>query len=99
MHHVLGFLSSLERHPLMAIVKFFCDESGKHQDHPVVTFCGVAASQPRLQQFDDAWNTLLRQSGLLDLHMKRASGYTIKLSEKITAQTVDERIEALKPFA
>jgi len=83
----------------MAIIRFFCDESGKHKDHPVVTFCGVAASQPKLQQFDDAWDALLRQSGLTELHMKRASEYTRGLSGKIPKQAVDERIEALKPFA
>src|SRR6267142_3593096 len=99
MHHVLGFLDSLERHPLMAIISFFCDESGKHKDHPVVTFCGVAASQPKLQQLDDAWNSLLRQNGLADLHMKRASDYSRRLSDKIPKQTLEERIEALKPFA
>jgi uncharacterized protein DUF3800 len=53
----------------MAIIHAFFDESGKHKDHPVVTFCGVCAPQSKLQQFDDAWNGLLRHYGLSSLHM------------------------------
>jgi len=57
----------------MAILHAYFDESGKKDDHPVVTFTGVCLSQSRLQGFDDAWNELLRRYGLNSLHMAKAS--------------------------
>jgi hypothetical protein len=53
----------------MVIHDIYCDESGKHSDHPVVTFSGVCVAQPKLQQFDDALKELLRRYELRSLHM------------------------------
>jgi Protein of unknown function (DUF3800) len=84
----------------MAIFCAYFDESGKHKDHPVVTFTGVCAWPAKIQLFDDAWNALLNQYGLRSLHMKAASRLSKKLCEKMPGnQTADQRIEALKPFA
>jgi hypothetical protein len=84
----------------MAILYCYFDESGKHHDHPVVTFSGVCISQSKLQQFDDAWNTLLRQYGLPWLHMKDASRLFQKVCERMPRnQTEQERNDTLIPFA
>lgn len=85
----------------MAIIHLaYFDESGKQSDHPVVTFSGVAVSQSALQEFDDAWNKLLRYYGIPYLHMARASRLSEKQGYKIRkGQSIDERIDALIPFA
>jgi hypothetical protein len=82
----------------MAIIQAYFDESGKHKEHPVVTFCGVCVSQSKLDQFDDAWNSLLQQYGLRSLHMVNAMKHK-KLSPTVPASTPEERIQVMKPFA
>src|SRR6266567_3312717 len=84
---------------LMAVIYAYFDESGKKGDHPVVTFSGLCATESKLQQFDSAWRVLLRQYELPFFHMVRVWRASVSLSKKLPAQTVDERIEALKPFA
>jgi hypothetical protein len=44
----------------MAILYGYFDESGKHQDHPVVTFSGVCAMESKIPAFNDAWGMLRR---------------------------------------
>ncbi|HEV7674234.1 MAG TPA: DUF3800 domain-containing protein [Candidatus Angelobacter sp.] len=84
----------------MAIMYCYFDESGKHKDHPVVTFSGVCITQSKLQQFDDAWNALLRQYGMPWLHMKEVSQLSRKICEKMPyKQSEADRNEALVPFA
>jgi hypothetical protein len=84
----------------MAIMYAYFDESGKKSDHPVVTLSGVCLSQEKLQRFDDAWNTLLRQYGLPWLHMVKAAKLGVKVCEKMhNKQTASERTDALIPFA
>ena len=84
----------------MAILYGYFDESGKQSDHPVVTFAGVICRQTKLQAFDDAWNSLLRQYGIRSLHMARASRLSEKHGDKMPrGQTADQRIDALIPFA
>jgi Protein of unknown function (DUF3800) len=82
----------------MAILNAYFDESGKHHEHPVVTLTAVCVSQPNLAAFDNAWNALLRQYGLRALHMVDAMKNR-KLSPNVPAQTSDERVDAMKPFA
>jgi len=84
----------------MAILYAYFDESGKKDDHPVVTFTGVCLTQSRLQGFDEAWNELLRRCGLKSLHMAKAS--RLKEANGPTMprhQPIEERIDALIPFA
>ncbi len=96
----LGFLQSLQREPLMAMLYGYFDESGKQSDHPVVTFAGVCVPQLELKTFDDAWNGLLRQYGLRSLHMAKASRLREKVGDKmLRGQTADERNDSLIPFA
>lgn len=84
----------------MAILYAYFDESGKMGDHPVVTFTGVCVTQSKLKNFDDAWNTLLRQYGLKSLHMAKASRLKEINGPKMPRhQPLDDRIEALTPFA
>lgn len=82
----------------MAIVHGYFDESGKHRDHPVVAFAGLCASESRIQEFNDEWQSLLRLCGLSSLHMVKAMKRD-KFSPNIPARTPKERIDALKPFA
>jgi hypothetical protein len=84
----------------MAIIYGYFDESGKHKDHPVVTFSGVCATEFKIPAFNDAWRSLLRQYGLKSLHMKEASRLSRKVGPRMPqGQTASERIDALKPFA
>jgi hypothetical protein len=84
----------------MAILHCYFDESGKHKDHPVVTFSGVCITQSKLQQFDDAWNALLRQYGMPWLHMKEVSQLSRKICDKMPyRQSEGDRNAALVPFA
>jgi hypothetical protein len=85
----------------MAIVHFFCDESGKYQKDPVVTVSGVGAELQRLKDFDEEWIELLRAYELLpELHMSRVFDLGQANGPKMPAgQNADERITALLPFA
>ncbi len=92
--HRTGF-----RH-VMAVIQAYFDESGKKGDHPVVTFSGVCVSQPKLQNFDEAWTALLQLYGLRSLHMARASRLSEKHGYKMPrGQTAEQKTEALIPFA
>jgi hypothetical protein len=92
-------LPDVQREPFVAIIAAYFDESGKKNDHPVVTFCGVCAALPKVRLFDSDWESLLRNYGLDELHMVSAANHSIPLSAKIPNQTLPERIEALKPSA
>jgi hypothetical protein len=99
-YQALGFLESIEREPLVAIVHMYCDESGKKSDHPVVTFSGVCLPQAKLGDFDIAWNQLLRHYEIRSLHMARASRLSEKHGPKMPrGQTAEQRMDALMPFA
>ncbi len=88
-----------ERKPFMAIFSAYFDESGKSHSQRVVTFCGVCASASKIQSFEDDWNGLLRRYEMPYLSMKYALRITRPLSKKVKAQTIRERIDALKPFS
>jgi hypothetical protein len=85
----------------MAILYFYCDESGKYRKNPVITVSGVGATKTRLDSFFDEWTTLLRSNELGDeLHMSRASQLSQACGPKMpSGQSIDERINALIPFA
>jgi hypothetical protein len=78
----------------------FCDESGKHQNDPVIAFCSVVSTEDRLSAFDSDWRSLLRSYEMDYLHMAQASrraenvGYRMKKED-----TIEERTELLIPFA
>src|ERR1700682_2971889 len=94
----LGFLQSLECEPFMAIFHAYFDESGKQGDHPLIALSAVCASYARVQRFEDDWRALLRRYELLDFHMVKASRYSRKWGN-IPKQSIQGRIEAIKPFA
>jgi hypothetical protein len=78
----------------------FCDEGGKYQTGPVVSFAGVAVSPSRLETFNNDWNSLLRSYDLESIHMRvLADVYSAHGPKFPRDQTVDQRIEALLPFA
>lgn len=56
----------------MGVIYAYFDESGKHNDHPVVSFTGVCTRPEALGPFDAEWQALLRQYGLDELHMVKA---------------------------
>jgi Protein of unknown function (DUF3800) len=77
----------------------FFDESGKKDDHPVVTFAGVCARQDKLQAFNAQWKALLGQYGITSLHMKDASDLNKQVGSMNAGQSFLERTNALIPFA
>lgn len=87
------------REPFMAMFQAYFDESGKHVNEPIVTFCGVASPLSHFQNFDDEWNGILRRYDLPLLTMKKALRTSRPLSSVIRAESQSDRIEHLKPFA
>jgi hypothetical protein len=77
----------------------YFDESGKKQDHPVVTFAGVCARQDKFESFDADWNALLSQYGIKTIHMKEVSDLKKNVGLMNAGQTFAERISSLVPFA
>jgi hypothetical protein len=102
---VIGALDFIEiafrKEPSMGVVYFYCDESGKYKKNPVVTISGVAAIKPNLEKFTNEWVSLLNDYELgTELHMSRVMQLTQGNGPKMPAnQTLDERIDALIPFA
>jgi hypothetical protein len=98
----LGFIkSAFEIEPFMAILHFFCDESGKYRKNPLVAVSGLGAAPGRLIPFSDDWRALLRSYEIGDeLHMSRIADLTQACGHRMpSGQTLNERIETLKPFA
>lgn len=85
----------------MAVIYFYCDESGKYKKNPSITVTGVGATKPHLESFSSEWEVLLRAYGIGDeLHMSRVMDLSQACGPKMPAnQTIDERIDALLPFA
>jgi len=82
----------------MAVLQAYLDESGKQSDHPLIALCCVCAPSAKIDKFGDEWNALLRQYGVTEFHMKRASRYSRSWGS-VPKQSHAERMEALKPFA
>ena len=96
----MEFLHSLKRSSIVAILQCYFDESGKHKDHPVVTFSGVCISESKIQQFDESWKALLREYELPWLHMKEVSQLSRNVCTKMPRkQSEQDRNNALIPFA
>lgn len=82
----------------MAILQVYLDESGKQSDHPLIAVCCTCGPQMKTDKFSDDWKALLRRYGVSEFHMKRACEYSRSWGN-IPKQTLEERMEALKPFA
>ena len=94
------FLIPFVPKPLMAIIQWFCDEGGKYQQNAVVSLSGLTVSPRRLELFNDEWNEWLRSYDLKSIHMKSlANCYSAHGKQMPRDQTVDQRAEALFPFA
>ncbi len=83
----------------MGILHSFFDESGKFQDHQVVAFCGFGASDAQLKEFDKQWENQLLRCGMDALHWVKARRCGKALGDRIGPQSLQERINDLKPFA
>jgi uncharacterized protein DUF3800 len=85
----------------MAMLYFYCDESGKYRKNPVIAITGIGADSKHLETFQAEWTLLLRSYGLLpELHMSRVLDLKQANGPKMPAdQTLDERTDALLPFA
>jgi hypothetical protein len=82
----------------MAVLQVYLDESGKQGDHPLIALCCVCAPQSKIDKFSIDWEGLLRRYGIPEFHMKRACEYSRSWGN-VPKQRLEERIEALKPFA
>lgn len=84
----------------MAILHFFCDESGKYQKNPIVAITGIGAVREHLDSLYSEWRKLLHAYELSELHMSQALTLTGNVGSKFRAgQTLAERQELLFPFA
>jgi hypothetical protein len=84
----------------MAVLYFFSDESGKYRKNPVITVSGVGAASPNLNRFHERWETLLRSYGIGEFKMSRIVDLKQSCGSKMPAgQTIEERIQAILPFA
>ena len=83
----------------MALHTAYFDESGKKNDHPVVTFAGVCAKQDKLHGFNEQWKVLLDQYSITSLHMIDASDLNKQVGSMSAGQSFRERANALVPFA
>ena len=84
----------------MAMLHFFCDESGKYQKNPIVAITGIGAGRERLDPFNAEWQALLRSYALTELHMSPAMQINHGHDTKLTAdRTVEQGQQALFPFA
>jgi Protein of unknown function (DUF3800) len=100
--NVLDFIEiALRKELSMGVVYFYCDESGKYRKNPVITISGVAAIKPNLEKFTNEWVSLLNDYELgPELHMSRVMQLAQTNGPKMPAnQTLDERMDALIPFA
>lgn len=87
-------------HPFMAILHFFCDESGKYQKNHFVSVTGVGAMRPRIDPFDLEWKALLRSYGIEELHTAHFLDLNRGIGTKVrVGQRLGERLELLFPFA
>ena len=82
----------------MMLVSAFFDESGKPNDHEVVTLGGIASFQREVNDFSVEWNRLLRSKGLHMISAKNAFNPRKPLSQRCPHLGVEERTRALIPF-
>src|SRR5476651_2106371 len=84
----------------MAMLHFFCDESGKSQKNNFVSVSGIGATRERMDPFDAEWRALLRSYALEEFHthyfLDITRSYGIKCH---TGQSLEERQQLLFPFA
>jgi hypothetical protein len=56
----------------MATLYSYCDESGKHDEHPVVVFAALVNTMESWQAFGNTWAALLRRYNLAAFHTTEA---------------------------
>jgi hypothetical protein len=83
----------------MPVLYAYFDESGKFVNQDIVAFGGVCGDLSQMEKFDRLWRRELRKARLPALKMSRAMKNEVALSEVIPAQSVKDRIKALRPFA
>jgi hypothetical protein len=88
----------LDEEPLMAVLYSYFDESGKFQNHDVVSFAGVCGDIHQMEVFGRKWRELLRRIDVPAFKMSDAVRYGTRWSDRVPAQTVSERIKVLLPF-
>lgn len=74
------------------------DESGKFQDHEVVSFCGFVDTKQAFSEFERNWRYWLRKRGLDYLHFKEVDRYIEPLSPREPALGLKARHNAIAPF-
>src|SRR5258708_149221 len=79
-------------HSFMAILHFFCDESGKYQKNHFVSVAGVGAPKQRIEPFDLRWRELLRSYQIEELRTAQLLDLTRNSGTRIlVGQTLEER--------
>jgi len=77
----------------------YFDESGKFQDHRVISFCGLADDEDQWDRLNEEWVHLLRSNGIASLHMSEGLlNFKRGLSAKSPALGKDARIKVLVKF-
>jgi hypothetical protein len=79
-------------------VSVFLDESGKFNDHKVISIGVVAAFAEQVEEFSREWGRILHANGLKKLSAKNVLNPNRPLSKKNCDTGVDARIQALLPF-
>src|ERR1019366_10341069 len=82
---------------LMTVSAFF-DESGKSNDHKVISIGGVASFDRDHVEFGYEWARLLHMNGLKELSAKHVLNPMKPLSKKNDSVGLDTRIADLLPF-
>jgi len=79
-------------------VSSFIDESGKFNDHGVISMGCVAAFAEQMADFVQEWGRVLRFNGLKALHIAEVLNYNKPISEKNDRRGIKERNDDLLPF-
>ena len=79
-------------------VTTFFDESGKFNDHDVISFGGVSGYAEHVNHFANEWGRLLHQNGMKEFSVKSAFNHRRPLGNRNKALGVRARVAALKPF-
>lgn len=79
-------------------VSGFIDESGKFNDHKIISIGCVAAFNEHIHGFAQEWGRLLQLNGMKNFHTSKALRHHVPLGLKTEAIGIEKRIDALLPF-
>jgi hypothetical protein len=86
-----------DRH-FVSVLHCYLDESGKFQEHPIVSLCGFVGERTQIGNFQVRWEELLRFYGMRSMSMAKAARFTQPLGKRKAATGLDNRKAALSNF-